>query len=70
MPTPSSLPVIALVIPVFNEEAVLPVLFARLGAVTAARDRPADQHRAHVDRPPGLGSSPSADGALLRESPP
>ncbi len=37
MPTPSSPPVIALVIPVFNEEAVLPELIARLTALFDAQ---------------------------------
>ncbi len=37
MPTATSLPIVAIVIPVFNEAAVLPVLFARLGAVFAAQ---------------------------------
>jgi glycosyltransferase involved in cell wall biosynthesis len=36
MPTATSLPTVAIVIPVFNEAAVLPVLFARLGAVFAS----------------------------------
>ncbi|MBC7367391.1 MAG: glycosyltransferase family 2 protein [Undibacterium sp.] len=39
-------PVIALVIPVFNEEAVLPVLFARLDAVLATA--PADRYTLRV----------------------
>jgi glycosyltransferase involved in cell wall biosynthesis len=37
MPTATSLPTVAIVIPAFNEAAVLPVLFARLGAVFAAQ---------------------------------
>lgn len=37
MSTATPLPTIAIIIPVFNEEAVLPVLFARLGAVFAAQ---------------------------------
>ena len=37
MPTAPSLPTVAIVIPVFNEAAVLPVLFARLGTVFAAQ---------------------------------
>jgi glycosyltransferase involved in cell wall biosynthesis len=40
MPSVSPPPTVAIVIPVFNEEAVLPVLFARLGAVFAAQPAP------------------------------
>ena len=67
MSAPSSSPRIAVVIPVFNEEAVLPELFARLGAVFEAqrdcswhavlvddgsRDRSAELLRAQAARDP------------------
>jgi len=67
-PSPAPRPAVALVIPVFNEEAVLPVLFARLDALFAAhpgiawrallvddgsRDSSAALVRAHASAHPG-----------------
>lgn len=69
MSTPATPPLIALVIPVFNEAAVLPALWARLGAVFAAhpentwrvifvddgsRDTSAAQIEAFAAQTPGL----------------